>query len=143
MHPARAPVILLVEDDPDDELLTLQALRRANIANEVLVAHDGIEALDYVFAADRETRALPQLVLLDLKLPRVDGLEVLQRLRANERTERLPVIVLISSNEERHHVEPRKLGACCVRKPIDFTELVAAVGQLRLCWVLVNQSPPG
>jgi two-component system response regulator len=139
-HTVSAPVILFVEDDPRDELHTLQTLRTANIANEVVVAHDGEEALDYLFAADREPRASPQLVLLDLKLPRIDGFEVLRRLPEDERTERLPVVVLISSNEERDHIDRRKLSVSrYVRKPLDVGDLIAAAGQLGLCWVLVSE----
>ena len=141
-YAARAPVILLVEDDPDDERLARELLRRAGIANAVVVAHDGEEALDYLLGVDREVRTLPQFVLLDLKVPRVHGIEVLRRLRADPRTERLPVMTLISSNEERAGVDPSSLAGCtCVRKPIDFSDFVAAAGQLRLSWVIV-ESPP-
>lgn len=133
-------VILLVEDNPRDEKLALRAFQKSHIANEVVVAHDGEEALDYLFAADREPRALPQFVLLDLKLPRMDGFEVLQRLREDERTERLPVVVLVSSNEERAHVDRRKLRVSSyVRKPIGVSDLIAAAGQLGLSWVLVSE----
>lgn len=140
-------VILLVEDNPDDEALTLRAFKRSNIMNEVLVAHDGVEALDYLFAqgayADRDPNQQPQLVLLDLKLPRVDGLEVLRRLRADARTRLLPVVVLTSSDEERDIVESYNLGAnSYIRKPVDFTQFTEAVRQLGLYWLVLNVSPP-
>jgi CheY-like chemotaxis protein len=140
-------VILLVEDNPDDEALTLRALRRANVGNDIVVAHDGVEALDYMFGtgthAGRDTRDVPQVVLLDLKLPRIDGLEVLRRLRADERTRLQPVVILTSSNEERDRIEGYKLGAnSYVRKPVDFNEFVEAVRQLGLYWLLLNQPPP-
>ena len=141
-------VILLVEDNPDDEALTLRALKRANVGNQIVVARDGVEALDYLMGtgihAGRDTRDLPQVVLLDLKLPRIDGLEVLRRIRADERTRLLPVVILTSSNEERDRIEGYTLGAnSYVRKPVDFTEFVDAVRQLGLYWLLLNQSPPG
>ena len=141
------PVILLVEDNPDDEALTLRALKRANVGNQIIVARDGVEALDYLMGtgthAGRDTRDLPQVVLLDLKLPRIDGLEVLRRIRADERTRLLPVVILTSSNEERDRMEGYALGAnSYVRKPVDFTEFVDAVRQLGLYWLLLNQPPP-
>src|SRR2546429_788787 len=127
-------VILLVEDNPDDEALTVRALKKNNIKNEVVVAHDGVEALDYLFAtgkhAGREA-LLPQIVLLDLKLPKVDGLEVLRRLRADERTQHVPVVVLTTSKEDRDLVASYSLGAnSYVRKPVDFAEFSEAVRQL-------------
>jgi len=139
-------VILLVEDNPDDEALTLRAFKRSNIMNEVLVVHDGVEALDYLFAqgayADRDPTQLPELVLLDLKLPRIDGLEVLRRLRADARTRLLPVVVLTSSDEERDIVESYSLGAnSYIRKPVDFTQFTEAVRQLGLYWLVLNTSP--
>jgi two-component system response regulator len=141
------PVILLVEDNPDDEALTLRALRRANVNNDIVVARDGVEALDYLFGtgahAGRDTRALPQVMLLDLKLPRLDGLEVLRRVRADDRTRVLPVVILTSSNEECDRIEGYTLGAnSYVRKPVDFNEFVDAVRQLGLYWLLLNQPPP-
>lgn len=141
------PVILLVEDNPDDEALTLRALRRANVGNDIVVARDGVEALDYLFGtgahADRDVRHLPQVMLLDLKLPRIDGLEVLRRVRADERTRVLPVVILTSSNEERDRIDGYTLGAnSYVRKPVDFNEFVDAVRQLGLYWLLLNQPPP-
>jgi two-component system response regulator len=140
-------VILLVEDNPDDELLTLRALRKANVRNEVVVARDGVEALDYLFGtgahAGRDTDVMPQVVLLDLKLPRLDGLEVLRRLRADERTRLLPVVILTSSNEERDRIAGYQLGAnSYVRKPVDFGQFVDAVRQLGFYWLLINQPPP-
>jgi two-component system response regulator len=141
-------MILLVEDNPDDEALTLRALRKANVRNEVVVARDGVEALDYLFAtgphAGRDTSVLPQVVLLDLKLPRLDGLEVLRRLRADARTKVLPVVILTSSNEEEDRVAGYELGAnSYVRKPVDFGHFAEAVRQLGLYWLLLNQPPRG
>ena len=140
-------VILLVEDNPDDEVLTLRALRRANVGNDIVVAHDGVEALDYLFGTGahvgRDIRELPHVMLLDLKLPRIDGLEVLRRVRADDRTRILPVVILTSSIEERDRIEGYRLGAnSYVQKPVDFTEFVEAVRQLGLYWLLLNQPPP-
>jgi two-component system response regulator len=140
-------VILLVEDNPDDEILTLRALRRANVGNDIVVARDGVEALDYLFGtgghAGRDTRELPHVMLLDLKLPRIDGLEVLRRVRGDERTRVLPVVILTSSIEERDRIDGYRLGAnSYVQKPVDFTEFVEAVRQLGLYWLLLNQPPP-
>jgi CheY-like chemotaxis protein len=140
-------VILLVEDDPDDEALALRALRRNNIKNEVVVVRDGTEALDYLFAtgsyASRDASDLPQVVLLDLKLPKIDGLEVLRRIRADPRTELLPVVVLTSSKEDRDVVESYSRGAnSYVRKPVEFNEFSEAVRQLGLYWLLLNERPP-
>lgn len=140
--------ILLVEDNPDDEALTLRALRKHNILNEVVVAHDGVEALDYLFAAGawagRDPRQLPQVVLLDLKLPRIDGLEVLRRIRADERTRLLPVVILTSSNEEQDRISGYGLGCnSYVRKPVNFDEFVEAVKQLGLYWLVLNEPPEG
>jgi len=139
--------ILLVEDNPDDEALTLRAFKKHNITNEVVVAHDGAEALEYLFGtgryAGRDLEVMPQLILLDLKLPKVDGLEVLRQLRADDRTRLLPVVVLTSSTEERDLVESYRLGAnSYVRKPVDFTQFVEAARQLGLYWLLMNQAPP-
>jgi CheY-like chemotaxis protein len=140
-------IILLVEDDPDDELLTLRALKKNRILNEVKVTRDGVEALDYLFGrgdyAGRDTGALPQVVLLDLRLPRLDGLEVLRQLRADERTCLLPIVVLTSSDEERDIVESYRLGAnSYVRKPIDFSQFSEAVRQLGLYWLVLNEGLP-
>lgn len=140
-------VILLVEDNPDDEALTVRALRKNNIKNEVIVAHDGAEALDYLSGtgkyAGRDTRFVPQVVLLDLNLPKVDGLEVLRQLRALEHTKLLPVVVLTSSNEERDRIRSYGLGAnSYVRKPVDFNEFMEAARQLGLYWLVLNEPPP-
>ncbi len=139
--------ILLVEDNPDDQALTLRALQKNNITNDVVLAADGVEALDYLFGtgvhAGRDPRDLPQLVLLDLKLPKVDGLEVLKRLRANEHTKLLPVVILTSSKEERDLMSGYSLGAnSYVRKPVDFNQFTDAVRQLGLYWLLLNEPPP-
>jgi len=143
----RQKTILLVEDNPDDEALTLRALRKSNIMNEVVVARDGVEALDYLFASgaytERDPGRMPEFVLLDLKLPKVSGLEVLRRLRADERTKLLPVVVLTSSNEGRDILESYRLGAnSYIRKPVDFTQFIEAVRQLGLYWLVFNISPP-
>ena len=138
-------IILLVEDNPKDEALTLRALRKSNILNRVDVAHDGVEALDYLFAADAEgnQRPLPQLVLLDLKLPKIDGHEVLRRIRAEARTKLLPVVILTTSVEDTDRLDGYRLGAnSYVRKPVDFTQFVEAVGQLGLYWLVLNEQPP-
>jgi len=140
-------VILLVEDNPDDELLTLRALRRSNFHNPVVVVRDGAEALDYLFVqgrhADRDPDIRPQVVLLDLHLPRLDGLEVLRRLRAHERTRTLPVVVLTSSKEERDLVESYQLGVnSFVHKPVDVTAFFEAVRQLGMYWLVLNELPP-
>jgi two-component system response regulator len=139
--------ILLVEDNPDDEALTLRSLSKSNILNKVVVARDGVEALDYLFGTGsyegRNVQSLPQLVLLDLKLPKIDGLEVLKRIRSDRRTKYLPVVVLTSSDEERDLVESYELGAnSYVRKPVDFNQFADAVQQLELYWLVLNQSPP-
>lgn len=139
-------IILLVEDDPDDEALTLRALRMHHLSNEVVVAHDGVEALDYLFRtgayAGRE-RGTPAVILLDLKLPRLDGLEVLRRLRADERTCLLPVVILTSSKEEQDLINGYRLGAnSYVRKPVEFGQFAEAVRQLGLYWLLLNEPPP-
>lgn len=140
-------VILLVEDNPDDEELTLLALAKNNILNEVVVARDGVEALEYLFGEGEQAfpqrRVLPTLILLDLKLPRVDGLEVLKRIRGDERTRMLPVVVLTSSREERDLLESYSLGCnSYVRKPVDFAQFVEATRQLGLYWLLLNEGPP-
>ncbi len=135
--------ILLVEDNPDDEALTLRALRKDRIFNEVAVAHDGAEALDYLFSTDREMRVMPELILLDLKLPKVDGLEVLRRIRSDERTKLLPVVILTSSDEERDLLESYTFGAnSYIRKPVDFTQFTEAIRQMKLYWLVLNEPPP-
>jgi two-component system, response regulator len=140
------PVILLVEDNPDDEELTLRAFRKSNLRNEIVVARDGVEALDYLLGtgayADRDTSDVPYLVLLDLKLPKIDGLEVLRRIREDERTRLLPVVVLTSSKEQEDLVNSYQLGAnSYVRKPIDFNEFIKAVNYLGMYWLVLNQNP--
>jgi two-component system response regulator len=140
-------IILLVEDNPDDEALTLRALKKNNFLNEVVVKRDGVEALDYLLptevGAGNAPSVRPAVVLLDLKLPKLDGLEVLQRLRADTRTNTLPVVVLTSSNEQKDIVESYNLGAnSYVRKPVDFHEFVEAVRQLGLYWLVINVAPP-
>ncbi len=140
-------IVLLVEDNPDDVDLTIRAFEKNNIRNEVVVARDGEEALDYLFAAcangGRTRATMPKVVLLDLKLPKLDGIEVLRRLRAREGTRRLPVVVLTSSNEQRDIVAAYDSGANgFVRKPITFPDLVKAVGGLGLYWLQVNEPPP-
>jgi two-component system response regulator len=143
----KSNVILLVEDNPRDEALTLRALRKSNIANDVVVARDGVEALDYLFGegahAGRDTEEMPQLILLDLKLPKVDGLQVLQRIRSDERTRRLPVVIFTSSGEEEDLVKSYDLGAnSYVRKPVEFEQFMDATRQLGLYWLILNEGPP-
>jgi two-component system response regulator len=139
--------LLLVEDNPDDELLAVRALRRSNIANEIAVVRDGAEALDYLFGAGDTPGSyrnpLPAVILLDLKLPKVDGLEVLKRIRSEERTRLQPVVILTSSAEERDVVESYRMGAnSYVRKPVDFDQFADAVHQLGLYWLVINKVPP-
>jgi CheY-like chemotaxis protein len=139
--------ILLVEDNPNDEELTLRALRKSNIANEVFVARDGQEAIDFLFRtgehAGREPPPTPAVVLLDLKLPKLDGIDVLQRIRADPRTKLIPVVVLTSSSEDEDMLRSYQSGAnSYVRKPIEFTAFAHAVTQLGMYWVLINQIPP-
>jgi CheY-like chemotaxis protein len=137
--------ILLVEDNTTDEVLTLRALKKANIANEVVVARDGVEAIEYLIPSGNNGAPanLPQLVLLDLKLPKLDGHEVLKRIRANARTQLLPVVILTTSVEDEDRLEGYRLGAnSYVRKPVDFVEFAQAVGQLGLYWLVLNERPP-
>jgi two-component system, response regulator len=141
----RESIILLVEDNPKDEALTLRALRKSNILNTVVVARDGVEAIDYLFAADADgsPKALPELILLDLNLPKIDGHEVLRRIRGNARTRLLPTVILTTSVEDRDRLEGYRLGAnSYVRKPVDFAEFVQAVIQLGLYWLVLNEQPP-
>jgi CheY-like chemotaxis protein len=142
----KGKIILLAEDNPDDVKLTLRALKKSNILNEVVIAEDGVEALDYLFGtgkfAGRDTSIKPQLILLDLKMPRLDGLEALHRIRADERTALLPIVILTTSNEDRDRIESYKLGAnSYIRKPVDFNQFVEAVQQLGLYWLVLNESP--
>ncbi|HZH77948.1 MAG TPA: response regulator [Archangium sp.] len=139
-------VILLVEDNADDELMTLRAFRKSNIRNPVVVVRDGAEALDYLFIqgrhADRDPSIRPQVILLDLHLPRIDGLEVLRRIRAHEQTRTLPVVILTSSKEERDLVEGYQLGVnSFVHKPVDVTAFFEAVRQLGMYWLVLNEMP--
>jgi len=139
--------ILLVEDNPDDEELTLRALKKNNILNQVTIVRDGAEALDYLFCqgayAGRDASVQPAVTLLDLKLPKVEGLEVLKRLRADERTRLLPVVILTSSKEEQDLISGYRLGAnSYIRKPVDFTKFMEAVRQVGLYWLMMNEPPP-
>jgi two-component system response regulator len=136
--------ILLVEDNPDDEALTLRAFNKNRIANQVIVARDGVEALDYLFGAGsyagRDMSVMPAVVLLDLKLPRIDGLEVLRRIRADDRTRLLPVVILTTSKEQQDIYEAYSLGAnSYIRKPVDFEKFIYAVGQMGLYWLALNE----
>jgi CheY-like chemotaxis protein len=138
-------IILLVEDNPDDVELTVIAFKKNHIANEIVVARDGAEALDYLYGtgihAGRDLNIMPTVILLDLKLPKIDGMEVLKRLRENERTKRIPVVVLTSSKEQQDIVESYNLGAnSYVRKPVDFTTFMEAAKQLGLYWLVLNES---
>ena len=140
-------MILLVEDNPDDEALTLRALKKNNIGNRVAVAHDGVEALDFLFCtgthAGRNPKEMPQVILLDLKLPKIDGMEVLRRIRADERTHLLPVVILTSSKEEQDLANGYGYGAnSYVRKPVDFNQFVDAVRHLGLYWLVLNEPLP-
>lgn len=143
----KSKMILLVEDNPDDEALTLRALKKNNIINEVTVVRDGAEALDYLFCqgayAGRDPCRAPAVTLLDLKLPKVDGLEVLKRLRADERTRLLPVVILTSSKEEQDLVNGYRFGAnSYILKPVDFNRFMEAIRQLGLYWLVLNEPPP-
>lgn len=134
-------IILLVEDNPMDEVLTVRALKKSNILNKVIVAHDGLEALDYLLA--EPPQPLPQLVLLDLKLPKIDGIEVLKRIREHERTKLLPVVILTTSTEDKDRLDGYRFGAnSYIRKPVDFVKFVDAVGHLGLYWLIMNEPPP-
>jgi two-component system, response regulator len=140
-------LILLVEDNPDDEALTLRALKKNNIRNEVLVARDGVEAVEYLFGtgayAGRDLSQQPQVILLDLKLPKMDGFEVLERIRSSDVTKRLPVVILTTSNEDQDRVRGYGLGAnSFVRKPVEFDKFIEAVRQLGLYWLILNETAP-
>jgi CheY-like chemotaxis protein len=140
-------IILLVEDNPDDVELTKRAFRKNNIANNLVIARDGIEALDYLFCrgayADRNIKDTPRLILLDLKLPKMDGLQVLEHMRANEYTRLIPVVILTSSKEEQDLISGYKHGAnSYVRKPVDFNQFVEAVRNIGLYWLIINEPPP-
>ena len=139
--------ILLVEDNPNDEMLTIRALKKNNILNEVIVVRDGVEALDYLFAeGEHEGRNLdimPEVILLDLKLPKISGLEVLKRIKSDERTKWLPVVVLTTSTEDQDLISSYEFGAnSYIQKPVDFDQFIKAVGQLGLYWLVLNESPP-
>jgi two-component system response regulator len=143
----RDETILLVEDNPDDVELTMRAFRKNNIANDLIVAHDGIEALDYLFCRgtynSRNIKDTPRLILLDLKLPKMDGLQVLEHLRAKEATKLVPVVILTSSKEEQDLISGYESGAnSYVRKPVDFNQFVEAVRHIGLYWLLINEPPP-
>ena len=134
--------ILLIEDNPDDEALTLRALRKNNILNEVTVARDGQQALDYFFGENASANPTPSVVLLDMKLPKVDGLEVLRRIRADPRTRLQPIVILTSSREEQDVVSGYSLGAnSYIRKPVDFDQFMEAIRQLGLYWLVLNEPP--
>src|SRR5512136_428953 len=142
----KTKTILLVEDNPDDVMLTVRALKKSNLINEVIVTRDGVEALDYLFGtgkfASRDANVKPQVILLDLKMPRMDGLEFLKRLRADKKTRTLPVVILTTSSEDRDRIESYKLGAnSYVRKPVDFIQFSEAVQQLGLYWLVLNETP--
>jgi two-component system, response regulator len=139
--------IMLVEDNPDDEVLTLRALKKNNISNDIFVAHDGVEALDFLFCTGtfvgRDPEIMPQVILLDLKLPKIDGLEVLRRLRENPQTSLQPVVILTSSKEEQDLIDGYSLGAnSYIRKPVDFAQFTEAIRQLGLYWLILNELPP-
>lgn len=140
-------MILLVEDNPDDEALTLRAFKKNNIGNEVVVVRDGVEALDYFFGTGafegRDTSVQPELTLLDLKLPRINGLEVLRRIRASPITRAIPVVILTSSKEEQDLVDSYDIGVnSYIRKPVDFVQFIEAIRQLGLYWLVLNETPP-
>jgi two-component system response regulator len=144
---SRNHIILLVEDRADDVELTLRAFEKANVANEIVVASDGEEAINYLFAlgrhAGRDSKVMPRVVLMDLKLPKIDGLGVLRCIRADERTRRLPVVIMTSSKEERDVIQGYNLGAnSFVRKPVDFVQFVEAAKLLGLYWLVINEPPP-
>jgi two-component system response regulator len=139
--------IMLAEDNSDDEMLTLRALKQNNIANEVVIAHDGVEVLDFLFCqgshSGRDPALMPAMLLLDLKMPKMGGLEVLEHLRADPRTELLPIIILTSSKEEHDLIQGYKLHAnSYIRKPVNFTQFIEAVKQIGMYWLVLNEPPP-
>ncbi len=147
MEAAKEKIILLIEDNSDDVALTLRAFRKSNLRNEIVVAEDGADALDYLFGegkyAGRNTDIMPTLILLDLKLPKVTGLEVLKKIRMDPKTRLLPVVVLTSSVEDQDLIMSYQLGAnSYLRKPVDFNKFIEAVQQLGLYWLVLNESPP-
>jgi CheY-like chemotaxis protein len=140
-------LLLLVEDNPDDRELTLLAFEQSSVSNEIVVARDGVEALDYLFStgiyANRDTTQMPALILLDLQLPRINGLEVLERLRADNRTRWLPVVILTTSNEQQDLIDSYSLGCnSYIRKPVDYNQFLMVVQQLGLYWLILNEPPP-
>lgn len=140
-------VILLVEDNPDDVELTMRALKKNNIKNEIVVAHDGVEALDYLFGtgkhAERDTSVMPVVILLDLKLPKIDGLDVLKHIRSGNRTKMIPVVILTSSKEEKDLIESYSFHAnSYIQKPVDFDQFMDTVRHLGLYWLILNEVPP-
>jgi two-component system, response regulator len=140
-------MILLVEDNPDDEALTVRALNKNKIANNLAVVRDGVEALDFLFCtgsySERDPHDMPEVILLDLKLPKVDGLEVLRQIRVDERTRLLPVVILTSSKEEQDLLKSYSFGAnSYIRKPVDFSQFVEAIHQLGMYWLVLNEAPP-
>jgi CheY-like chemotaxis protein len=142
----KSKLVLLVEDNPDDEILALRALKKSHLANEIAVARDGVEALEFLFCegeySGRNPCELPVVVLLDLKLPKIDGLEVLKRLKEDDRTRRMPVVIMTSSSEEQDIVDSYNLGAnSYIRKPVDFNQFTEAVAQLGLYWLVLNEPP--
>ncbi|MFN8285630.1 MAG: response regulator [Chitinophagales bacterium] len=147
MEASKEKIILLIEDNSDDVALTLRAFRKSNLKNEIVVAEDGADALDYLFGKGkydgRNTDIMPTLILLDLKLPKVTGLEVLKQIRTNPKTRLLPVVVLTSSVEDQDLITSYQLGAnSYLRKPVDFNKFIEAVQQLGLYWLVLNESPP-
>ena len=139
-------IILLAEDNPDDVLLTERAFKKSNILNELIIVRDGAEALEYLFAEgkykERDPNIMPELILLDLKMPKLDGLQVLKRIRADDRTKQLPVVILTTSKEEKDIVTSYCLGAnSYITKPVDFDQFIEAVNQLGLYWLVLNQPP--
>lgn len=142
MNPLKPKIILLVEDNPDDEELTLRAFRKSNILNEIIVVRDGQQAIDYFFGPGSADNPVPSVVLLDLKLPMISGLEVLRHLRADQRTILQPVVILTSSKEDQDIVNGYRLGAnSYIRKPVDFNQFIEAIRQLGLYWLVLNESP--